>query len=139
MGFFIRAVNSAFLQGNELCLGFGVSCENALCGYLGLKDCMARPLVLPYHTCSVGLFPKKQSGNRGWEKATSPPIVCITVTHPKGSSERGDISLCADGLLGKEQLRGGEGCVPLVTLRMKLPLLGCSGLPVLCLKGKQSH
>lgn len=35
-GVFIRVVNSAFLQGNQLSLGWGF-CEKALCGYLGLE------------------------------------------------------------------------------------------------------
>lgn len=121
MGFFIRVVNSAFLQGNQFSLGFGVSCEEALCGYLGLKDCTARPLVLPFHMCSVGCSQRNRVETEAWEKPLPPSCVFITLLIPKaGQSQESlllDISLC--------WWAAGQGMCSTGPVWMELPVLGC--------------
>lgn len=87
-GLKFRWLLGAFLQGNFVRLEFGISFENALYVYLSLKNCTARPLLLSYRTCSIGLFPKKFNRNRIWEKRHfSLNCVFITITHSKRTSE----------------------------------------------------
>lgn len=131
-GVFYRSCKFSFMQGNQLCLRFGVSCEKVLCGYLRVKDCPARPLVLPYHTCSVGCCQRNRVQTEAGKKPLPPSSVFITMTHPKGRSEAGSVP--------------GHGCVLMGSWPGDVfhwsplaPGAGCSGLPLLHLKGKQAH
>lgn len=82
--------------------------------YIGsLKTCPARPSVLPYHMCSIGLFLKKWNWNRVWEKCHFSPNGVFIIIHFKCTSFdciwgwRGCSwpLLSAGGQLAREQLR----------------------------------
>lgn len=70
-GVFIRVVNSAFLQGNQLSLGWGF-CEKALCGYLGLEGGTVR-LSCSLSTRVLWAVPREPE----WKQTGEKPLVCV--------------------------------------------------------------